>query len=816
MKKQILLVLLGCIVSICSFSQKVIALEYFYDNATPYFGNGTPIPLNPTNDTTVSVNDTSATFRNLSEGIHHLFVRSLDDSGRWSITNNTLFYKVSPKQITAPNVTYLEYFIDTTVDFGKGIQIPFTASTDISNVSFTINDISTLSEGIHHLFVRSLDALGNWSITNNSLFYKVGIVNRPHLKHVEYFIDKDTLGFGNNTKLNVSSPYDDSISTTLDITKLSLGKHYLFARSLDDNGNWSITNVDSFVRSDAYPTIASFTPKAACPDSSATIFISGTNFKTPLSVSVGGKSVTAYKVNSPTSISAVVAPNSVGQVTVETQIGTDTSVGKFTNNNGYTPYAYVANKGYFNVYAINAVNNSITSTIDVGSNPYGVCISPDGKNVYISNLVDTTVSVINTVTNTTVTKIAVGTLPLGISITPDGAKVYVANNTDNTVSVINTATNKVIATIPVGKAPEGVCVSPDGNRVYITNNTDNTVSVINALSDTLVTSISVGNNPKGISVNQDGSKLYVANNTSNTVSVINTATKGVDATVPVGKAPFGITVSPDGLNVYVSNWTGNTVSVINTATNKVTATIKVGTNPAGISVSPDGTKVFVSNYTSGTLSVINTSTNKVTSNLTVGNSPVSLGNFIGNIPTDCGIPTPVTLLNIVATNKNGVNEVSWKTSTELNTSRFIVQHSSDGSSFTDIGTVKAIGSRANGYSFTDNNPANGINYYRLKNVDKDGSFTYSKVVSVINYGGKKEISVYHNPTKDYTTIGFGSASNKASILVYDIAGKAVITQNIKANTNSLKLNTGNLVNGIYVIEVRTETGSYEEKLVVNK
>jgi len=69
--------------------------------------------------------------------------------------------------------------------------------------------------------------------------------------------------------------------------------------------------------------------------------------------------------------------------------------------------------------------------------------------------------------------------------------------------------------------------------------------------------------------------------------------------------------------------------------------------------------------------------------------------------------------------------LSWKTANELNTSHLIIQHSTDGNSFTDIGTVKAIGSGANNYSFTDTHPANGINYYRLVSVDKDGANSFS-------------------------------------------------------------------------------------------
>ena len=60
----------------------------------------------------------------------------------------------------------------------------------------------------------------------------------------------------------------------------------------------------------------------------------------------------------------------------------------------------------------------------------------------------------------------VGESPYGVAVTPDGKNVYVTNEDSNTVSVINTKTNKVKATIPV-KSPEGVAVTPDGKNVYV-------------------------------------------------------------------------------------------------------------------------------------------------------------------------------------------------------------------------------------------------------------------------------------------------------------------------------------------------------------
>jgi YVTN family beta-propeller protein len=115
---------------------------------------------------------------------------------------------------------------------------------------------------------------------------------------------------------------------------------------------------------------------------------------------------------------------------------------------------------------------------------------------------DGAVSVINTSADTISATITVGHDPTGICVSPDGSKVYVTNwNNDSTgtLSVINTATNTVSATIPVGNGPTGVSVSPDGSKVYVTNSDSvGTISVINTVTNTVSATITVGYYPEAV------------------------------------------------------------------------------------------------------------------------------------------------------------------------------------------------------------------------------------------------------------------------------------------------------------------------------
>ncbi|MBS1524807.1 MAG: beta-propeller fold lactonase family protein [Bacteroidetes bacterium] len=302
-------------------------------------------------------------------------------------------------------------------------------------------------------------------------------------------------------------------------------------------------------------------------------------------------------------------------------------------------FAYVDNYGSNNVSVIATVNNTVVATIPVGTNPWGVAVSPDNSRVYVTNQGSNNVSVINTATRSVIATIGVGVQPEGIVVNNDGTKVYVANAIGSTISVISTVTNAVIATINPGAVPREVSLSPDGSRLYVVNDGANTVSVINTTTNAIVATIPVGKAPFSSVMSSDGSKLYVTNYAGNSVSVINTATNAVTTTIPVGTNPDGLALSPDGTRLYVSNSNSSSVTQINTLTNSVVKTFTTPINPQGISVSPDGTLAYVINFT-GDVKVLSTTTGQVLATIPAGTNPVSFGNFIVS-STGCA-NTPIT------------------------------------------------------------------------------------------------------------------------------------------------------------------------------
>lgn len=150
--------------------QNLVKAEYFIDT-DPGFGAASVIPITPGADLpNVAANINTA---GLSNGVHQLWLRTQGAEGKWSITNQKDFLvDENPAYPTAPaapgNLVYAEYFFDTDPGFGNGTLVPFTPSSNLSNVTISAN-VSGLTDGSHNFFLRTLD---DWSLTGFQTFFK--------------------------------------------------------------------------------------------------------------------------------------------------------------------------------------------------------------------------------------------------------------------------------------------------------------------------------------------------------------------------------------------------------------------------------------------------------------------------------------------------------------------------------------------------------------------------------------------------------------------------------------------------------------------
>ncbi len=196
--------------------------------------------------------------------------------------------------------------------------------------------------------------------------------------------------------------------------------------------------------------------------------------------------------------------------------------------------------------------------------------------------------------------------------------------------------------------------------------------------------------------------------------------------------------------------------------------------------------------------------------------------------TTCTI-LPIEILSFTGKNKGASNLLEWTTASEINNDYFTVERSLDGSYFDSIGTVDGAGNSTTelNYSFEDSHLLTspkesfrtGFCYYRLKQTDLNGDYTYSNIISITN--NEQPITNYMqlttispNPSNDDLHYIISSSENtQAQLRVIDVLGKTVIEENIEftQGLNTNKINVSEISNGTYMLQVRTSNGLYQSQ-----
>ena len=132
-----------------------------------------------------------------------------------------------------------------------------------------------------------------------------------------------------------------------------------------------------------------------------------------------------------------------------------------------------------------------------------------------------------------------------------------------------------------------------------------------------------------------------------------------------------------------------------------------------------------------------------------------------------------------------------------------MQRSATGSNFISIGNIVAKGESSVivNYAFTDITPIKGNNFYRLKQVDKDGKFVYSNIILLKLLQQKASLLVYPNPTADILNIKLTnlSANSKIQISIYDGLGKLITNKSYLNDTNGIQISVTTLARGMYTL-----------------
>jgi hypothetical protein len=186
--------------------------------------------------------------------------------------------------------------------------------------------------------------------------------------------------------------------------------------------------------------------------------------------------------------------------------------------------------------------------------------------------------------------------------------------------------------------------------------------------------------------------------------------------------------------------------------------------------------------------------------------------LVDHVTLSVGGVLSVTIINFNAKNVNDKSALlNWTTSGEINNDRFEIQRSTSNTDFETIGSVAGNGttSKSLSYTFADNHPEDGTNYYRIKQLDKNGNVSYSPTVSV-KFDFRK-IEIFPNPAhhKIYIRNNNNFSNHQfLKIQLLDFSGKVLFNQTSKgSDQNIITVNIpAKIPNGMYLIIVTNSKG----------
>ncbi len=187
-------------------------------------------------------------------------------------------------------------------------------------------------------------------------------------------------------------------------------------------------------------------------------------------------------------------------------------------------------------------------------------------------------------------------------------------------------------------------------------------------------------------------------------------------------------------------------------------------------------------------------------------NPWSITNVV---PFSATSVVPLVWAYIKAQLINNKTLVSWATEQEINTSKFEIEHSTDALNFIKIGDTAAAGysSTVKHYAYIHLQPKTGFNYYRIKQIDKDGNYKYSVIVTVLKREGLQQTIIAPNPVKDILHVVETKDIFISSTEIYSAAGSLVLRKQFNTNAQVFSLPVSQLASGSYVLKINYKNES---------
>lgn len=190
---------------------------------------------------------------------------------------------------------------------------------------------------------------------------------------------------------------------------------------------------------------------------------------------------------------------------------------------------------------------------------------------------------------------------------------------------------------------------------------------------------------------------------------------------------------------------------------------------------------------------------------------------LDNVEVLEAITLPVTLTSFEAkpTQQNSIS-LTWQTASEENNDYFSIEHSTDGTSFREIATQVGNGTTdiVQNYSFFHEDVANGLHYYRLKQVDFDGKFEYSNIVTAKISHSNDDVILTPNPTSNFILIQIKTPYQRdADFQILNMQGQVVLSSVLQAGDTDMELNIANFPIGIYYLQLFVDNDVITKKII---
>lgn len=511
--------------------------------------------------------------------------------------------------------------------------------------------------------------------------------------------------------------------------------------------------------------------------------------------------------------------NKIRRITISTG-ATTTLAGELNNNSGNLN----GNRGY---------NSSFNS-------PLGVAVDPTNTYIYVSDNNNDLVRRVTISTGETTTLAGSTTNPifsnlLGIVVDPSNTYVYVSNIDNNNIIRITIASGatKIFAGDPKGTYgsydgtgptalfydPRGLAIDTSNTYMYVADTDNNLIRRI-TISTGAVTTIagdpstnngstngnsgttSSFNAPGDVIIDPTNTYLYVADIDNNLIRRVTIATgatttlvgnlaagnsNGTGSSVSLNSAT-NVGIDASG-NLYVSDLNNNLIRTVELfGYSAISPTL-----PAGLSF--DSTTGIIS----GTPTAVSPATIYTT---TAYNS---LGNSTATTSIAVTQTLPVTLASFTGMANGCTAHLAWHTTSESNSGYYALEYGTDGS-FNQVKTVPSQNSSTGAEYTAEYALGSGNNFFRLKEVDNDGQFTYSAVVTVMGTGtcgAGQQVTAWPNPTNG--VVNLHALTLGSTISLYNIKGQKLIVAVAKDANQSIDL--GKFPKGIYTLSIQLANGS---------